>query len=83
MEQPKWNSNDISDQSGRVALVTGASSGIGYEAARVLAGKNATVIVAVRNLKKGNAASDKIKAEFPDSESRLVEAIFNELKNSK
>jgi NAD(P)-dependent dehydrogenase (short-subunit alcohol dehydrogenase family) len=37
-------------------IVTGSSSGIGYEAARVLANKQASVIIAVRNLDKGNKA---------------------------
>lgn len=73
MSQKKWDSSDIPDQKGRVAIVTGSSSGIGYEAARVLAGKNATVIVAVRNLDKGNKASDKIKAEFPEADVRVME----------
>jgi len=43
--------------------VTGSSSGIGYEAARVLANKNATVVIAVRNLEKGNSAAEKIRRQ--------------------
>lgn len=53
MSQKKWDSGDIVDQKSRIAIVTGSSSGIGYETARVLAEKNATVIMAVRNLDKG------------------------------
>ena len=64
MKQKKWDINDIADQKGRVAIVTGSSSGIGFETARVLALKNATVIVAVRNLSKGQAAADKIIGEY-------------------
>ena len=44
------------DQSGRVAIVTGSNTGIGYEAAAVLADKGAHVVLAVRNLEKGNDA---------------------------
>jgi len=44
-------------------LVTGASSGIGFEAAKVLANTNAKVIIAVRNLDKGKAALEKIKSQ--------------------
>ncbi|TFG99542.1 MAG: SDR family NAD(P)-dependent oxidoreductase [Calditrichales bacterium] len=61
MQSNKWNAESISDQSGRVAIVTGSSSGIGYETARVLAMKNATVIIAVRNPQKGEKALQKIK----------------------
>ena len=57
MSKVKWDSNNIPDQKDRVAIVTGSSSGIGYETARVLAEKNATVIMAVRNMKKGKMAS--------------------------
>jgi NAD(P)-dependent dehydrogenase (short-subunit alcohol dehydrogenase family) len=69
----KWDSKDIPDQKGCVAIVTGSSSGIGYETARVLAEKNATVIIAVRNLHKGNAAMEKIKAIHPHADSRVME----------
>jgi len=73
LAQKKWDNNNIPDQKGRVAIVTGSSSGIGYEAARVLAEKNATVIIAVRNLQKGNAASEKIKAGHPNADVKVME----------
>jgi len=73
MPKQKWDSSNILDQKGRVAIVTGASSGIGYETARVLAEKNATVIIAQRNLKKGNAAAEKIKAGCQDADIRVME----------
>ena len=56
--------NDIADQKGRIAIVTGSSSGIGLETARVLAGKGAKVILAVRNLAKGEGAAERIKGDF-------------------
>ncbi len=43
MKAIRWDMNDIDDQNGRVAIVTGSSSGIGLETARVLALKNALV----------------------------------------
>lgn len=61
----KWTvSNDMSDQTGRVAIVTGANSGIGYETAKALAEKGATVIMACRNLEKANTAAGKIRDGF-------------------
>ena len=66
MKQQKWTADNIPDQKGRVAIVTGSSSGIGYETARVLANKNAEVILAVRNPKKGENALQKIKVQNND-----------------
>lgn len=64
MAQQKWDSRNIADQKRRVAIVTGSSSGIGYETARVLASKNATVIIAVRNREKGEKAAAKIRSDY-------------------
>jgi NAD(P)-dependent dehydrogenase (short-subunit alcohol dehydrogenase family) len=73
MSKKKWNSSDIPDQKGRVAVVTGASSGIGYETARVLAEKNATVIIAQRNFEKGNAAAEKIRSDHQAADIHVME----------
>jgi NAD(P)-dependent dehydrogenase (short-subunit alcohol dehydrogenase family) len=73
MVKEKWDSSNISDQKGRVAIVTGSSSGIGYETARVLAEKKATVIIAVRNLQKGNSAAEKIRGFHPDADLNIME----------
>lgn len=64
----KWTSKDIPDQHGRVAVITGANSGIGLEAARELAGKGATVILACRNEAKANAAIDDIRSTYPNAD---------------
>ena len=61
MDNNKWTVNNIPEQKGRVVIVTGSSSGIGFEAARALLNKNAKVIIAVRNTEKGIAAANKIK----------------------
>lgn len=73
MKAQKWDANNISSQQGRVVIVTGSSSGIGFETARVLASKEATVIIAVRNLQKGNNAAAKIKTEFPEAQAVVME----------
>jgi NAD(P)-dependent dehydrogenase (short-subunit alcohol dehydrogenase family) len=62
----------VPDQKGKVAIVTGSSSGIGYEAARVLANKKAEVIIAIRNQQKGEKAIEKIKSQNPDANVTLM-----------
>lgn len=66
-----WNIENTPDQSGKIAIVTGANSGIGFETARQLAKKNAHVILACRNEKKGNKALNDIKNEFPNAHLEL------------
>src|SRR3954447_1557905 len=57
----KWTAEDIPDQSGRVAVVTGGNSGLGLETVRALAGHGAQVVLASRNLEKGEAARRELK----------------------
>lgn len=79
MSTNKWTGNSIGDQKGRVVIVTGASSGIGLEAASVLAGKNAEIIIAVRNLDKGKAAQNMIKNKFSYANVRIMELDLADL----
>ena len=53
------------DLSGKTFVVTGANSGIGFEACRALAAKGATVVLACRSQEKGRAAVDAIRAQTP------------------
>src|ERR1700728_148670 len=59
----KWTPRQMPPQQGRLAIVTGANSGIGYQTARYLARAGATVILACRRAAKGEAAWAKIVAE--------------------
>lgn len=61
----KWTTTDIPDQTGRVAVVTGANSGLGLVTARELAKAGAVVVLACRNMAKGEAAVGSIRAEAP------------------
>jgi NAD(P)-dependent dehydrogenase (short-subunit alcohol dehydrogenase family) len=83
MSKSKWTEKNIPNQSGKIAIVTGSSSGIGYEAARILAKKNATVIIAVRNLEKGEYARSKIKSENPDANLDIIKLDLADLSSVK
>lgn len=64
----------------KVAIVTGANSGIGKETVRCLAKQGATVIMACRNLEKGQAAMDELKAkEELKGELKLMECDVSSL----
>jgi NAD(P)-dependent dehydrogenase (short-subunit alcohol dehydrogenase family) len=54
---------DVPDQSGKTIIVTGANTGIGFEAARVLAAKRARVVLACRDEGKANDAITRIRQE--------------------
>ncbi len=75
----KWTSADVPDQSGRLAVVTGANSGLGFDTAAVLADKGAHVVLAVRNLDKGTQAVEKIKAASPNAVVALQELDLSSL----
>ena len=73
MSIENWTAENIPNQKGKVVVVTGSSSGIGYEAARVLANKEATVIIAVRNLEKGNTAAEKILNQNNEADIKVMQ----------
>lgn len=67
-----WNADDIPNQSGRTALVTGANSGIGFEIASALAAKGATVFLACRSPSKAAEAAVRIHAKSPLSKIEII-----------
>ena len=71
----RWAPRQMPPQQGRLALVTGANSGIGFQAARYLSRVGASVILACRNAEKGDAARAKIVSEHPSAkvEARVLD----------
>ena len=61
----RWTSDDVPGQHGRLAVVTGANTGLGFETARVLAAHGASVVLAVRDIEKGKRAAARIAAAAP------------------
>ncbi len=74
-----WTFNDIPDQTGRTAIVTGANTGIGLETARMLALKGANVVLACRNPEKGKAAVDQVLAARPSGRASLAVLDLSDL----
>ncbi len=70
--EPNWTTSDIPDLTGKVTIVTGANSGLGFETSKELARKGAIVIMACRNMEKAQAAYDEIKAEIPSANIELM-----------
>ena len=77
----KWTTANIPDQTGRTVVITGASTGLGYETASALAAKNAHVVLAVRNLDKGKDAVDRIRQATPDADVVLQELDLGSLQS--
>ena len=82
----KWTTANMPDQSGRVAVVTGANTGLGFETAKALAAGGAHVVLAVRNLDKGKDAATRIGGDVTVAELDLtsldsVRSAADELKS--
>jgi NAD(P)-dependent dehydrogenase (short-subunit alcohol dehydrogenase family) len=69
----KWTLENMPDQTGRIAIVTGANTGIGFETAAALAAKHAKVVMACRNSQKAEDAMGRIRERTPDAELEFIE----------
>lgn len=73
MSNNEWTQEDIPDLTGTVIIVTGANSGIGYEAAKEFARKGAQTILACRSMDKAQTALDQIKQEIPRARAETMQ----------
>lgn len=78
-----WAQQNVSDQSGKTFVITGANSGIGFAAAKVLAYKNANVVMACRNLDKANQAREDILNDVPNANVDIVKLDLADLDSVK
>lgn len=81
LNTPAWNASDCPDQSGRVALITGANSGLGLETARVLVGRGATVLMACRSRERAEQARQQLLPIVDGGAIDLVELDLADLKS--
>src|SRR5665811_355429 len=79
MARSTWTERDIPDLAGRRAIVTGASSGIGLEASRLLAAAGAEVVLAVRDPARGRRAVEAITRTVPEARLAVAEIDLSEL----
>lgn len=68
-----WTIWNMPDLTGKVIIVTGANSGIGYEAAKEFTRKGAQVILACRSMDKAEAALEAIQAELPNAQAEIMQ----------
>lgn len=76
-----WTTADIPDLSGKVAVVTGANGGLGFESAKALAGAGAHVVMAARNREKAQAARAEILAAHPQASLEIVDLDLGSLES--
>jgi NAD(P)-dependent dehydrogenase (short-subunit alcohol dehydrogenase family) len=78
-----WTEAGVPDQNGRIAVITGANTGLGFETARVLAARGAAVVLAVRDVDKGKRAAARIADAVPGAQITLqhldLGAVVNHL----
>ncbi len=69
----KWTTANIPNLSGKVIIVTGANSGVGYEAAKEFARNGAQTILACRSIDKAQTALSQIQAEIPKASAEIMQ----------
>ena len=76
-----WSLDQAPTQQGRLAIVTGANVGLGYETAKALAGKGCAVILACRNPDKAQAAQHQILSAYPQASVECMELDLGSLRS--
>jgi NAD(P)-dependent dehydrogenase (short-subunit alcohol dehydrogenase family) len=79
----KWDLNNVPDLSGKVIIVTGGNSGLGFHAVKAFANKNAQVIMASRNIKKAEEARQEIHHQIPHAKIDILQLDLTDLESVK
>ena len=78
-----FNLKNIPSQKGRIAIITGANNGIGYETTLAMANHGFKVIMACRNLKKAKKAKSDILEKLPNADLDILELDLSDLESVK
>ncbi|MGB0931289.1 MAG: oxidoreductase [Chitinophagales bacterium] len=81
MTKPNWSLNNVPLQKGRIAIITGANTGLGFETALALASKNMEVVLACRNMEKAQAAKLKILQKFSNAKVECLQIDLSSLQS--
>jgi NAD(P)-dependent dehydrogenase (short-subunit alcohol dehydrogenase family) len=81
LEKSNWNTSLISDLTGKVIVITGATSGLGKEATKILVEKNAHVVMAVRNTMKAGGIAKEIKKQVPKAQLAIIEMDLSSIES--
>ncbi|MCK5703803.1 MAG: SDR family NAD(P)-dependent oxidoreductase, partial [Cyclobacteriaceae bacterium] len=83
MSKQKWTTDNIPDLTGKVIIVTGGNSGLGYESVKAFAEKGAEVILACRSIEKGDAAKLEIMQGNPTGTITIMQLDLMDLASIK
>ncbi len=76
-----WTIENISDLTGKIMVVTGGNSGLGYESVKALSGKGAEVVLASRSVDKGEKAKVKILKDVPEGRIKVIQLDLGDLES--
>ena len=82
-KKERWTKENIPDLKGKIIIITGANSGLGFEITRVLSYKSPTIIMACRNLEKAENAKNIILEENPQAQLNLMQIDLSKLSSVK
>lgn len=81
MKNLNWTIDDMPDLNGKIIVVTGGNSGLGYESVKAFASKGAEVVLASRSAKKGEEAKTEILKESPEGKIKVMQLDLGDLES--
>ncbi len=83
MKEMKWTINNMPELTGKVIIVTGGNSGLGYESVKAFVGKGAEVVLASRSTEKGEEAKAEILKDTPEGKIEVMQLDLGDLDSVK